>query len=994
MVASIAAVSSASAGAAYYGKDNYYAKGADAPEPSSWFGKGAASLGLKGGVETETFERVLNGETLDGRRVGQREGETTEQAQARAHRPGIDLTFSPPKDVSLLLYIGGDERILGAHRTAVDQTLKWAERNLAGTRIRTGPNATPAVKTGNLVVAKFEHDISRDKDPQLHTHAVIANMTKTEDGRWRALHNDPFFAHRKTLSLAYDAAMRNALRDLGYRVRLEDGKSGRYSVDGVPDGARAEFSKGKDRIDSAAVGLQHPTPSARDKLAVKTRPPKDELRQDERTALWETRGTPWKAALEHAVAASIDRQAQGHLQRPLDDRAVERGGMEGLARRMAQNLFRPTKTLRLSEDDPYKLERAASERDYTARAAVSFGLRHHEEREAAFSLHHVRRTALEHAADGVTLRDIDKELRLLRANRKLLVNAKDPNAESTTKRSLTHEERTLSLLQDAGRTGPLVPEQALRSALESTHLTGGQKAAIGLILGGRDRLVGVQGYAGTGKTTMMRQTAALARDLAPLAKTDGYKVLGLTPTHSARKTLEESGGFDSRTVSAFLRDASRGALPPDIKNTIVLIDEASFLSTRNMNALLERLIALKPARIVLSGDRRQHGAVEAGRPFDIAQRAGLPTAIMKDIVRLPKDEGHRDQRAAVEAAAQGNVAIAMKRLEANIVERPGDLAGGAVDAWRSLPKDKQDKALLVAPSHRLREAINQGIRSELIADGRLSAETTTISVLRSKNLTRAEAMSPRSYAAGDILQFHSRLDAINAKKNTRRLVTAVDEERGRLTLRNARGKDQTVPLSRLQGRYENTPYSLHREEPLELRRGDSVMFTRSNPDAVLSAMDAAKVVGWDQERVSLNVGRTQLHFDRNDPALRSLAHGYAMTSHAAQGRTANDVVAIMDSKERALTSQIGFYVSISRSADTLALVVDDKERVLNTLQRQTGLKASAMETEGRMENLTRLDVNERPEDKSSNNACEPDIHRTNHAAQDAMAPSLDRDLSL
>jgi ATP-dependent exoDNAse (exonuclease V) alpha subunit len=386
--------------------------------------------------------------------------------------------------------------------------------------------------------------------------------------------------------------------------------------------------------------------------------------------------------------------------------------------------------------------------------------------------------------------------------------------------------------------------------------------------------------------------------------------------------------------------------------------------------------------------------VEAGRPFDIAQRAGLPTAIIKDVVRLPKDEQHRDQRAAVEAAAQGKVAVAMKRLEANIVERPGDLAGGAVEAWRSLPQDKQDEALIVAPSHRLREAINQGIRSDLIADGRLSAEATTIPVLRLKNLTRTEAVSPRSYAAGDILQFHGRLDAINAKKNTRRLITAVDEERGRLTLRNARGKEQTVPLSRLQGRYENTPYSLHREEPLELRRGDSVMFTRSDPDTGLSAMDAGKVVGWDEGTVSLKVGGTQREFDRNDPALRSLTHGYAMTSHAAQGRTANHVVAVMDSKERALTSQVAFYVSISRSADTLALVVDDKERVLTTLQRQTGLKASAMETEGRMEDLYDAGTSGNQDDLNLKTKDEAEIEPHERAGENSTDLSLDRDLSV
>ena len=119
-----------------------------------------------------------------------------------------------------------------------------------------------------------------------------------------------------------------------------------------------------------------------------------------------------------------------------------------------------------------------------------------------------------------------------------------------------------------------------------------------------------------------------------------------------------------------------------------------------------------------------------------------------------------------------------------------------------------------------------------------------------------------------------------------------------------------------------------------------------------------------------------------------------MTSHAAQGRTANDVVAVMDLKERGLTSQVGFYVSISRSADTLALVVDDKERVLNTLQRQTGLKASAMETEGRMRDLTDLGTHQGTGTTSNLSVPASAAEQRNEATGNEQDSPLDQDLSL
>ena len=994
MVASISAVSSAAAAKSYYGKDNYYAKSSDRPEPSAWFGKGAERLGLKGEVDLETFEKVLEGQTLDGKRVGQKPGETLEQAMERPHRPGVDLTFSPPKDVSLLLYLGGDKRLLAAHRAAVTQTLKWVEKNMAGTRIRPPAKdgekqqAPVPIKTGNLVIAKFEHDISRDKDPQLHTHSVIANMTHGQ-GKWRALHNDPLFAHRKTISLAYDAAMREKVRDLGYEVLLTDGKSGAWGVIGVPEEAKQEFSKGHDRINRAAENLDNPTPAAKAKLAVKTRPSKTEMSQEDRQSSWETRGTEWTPGLKGLSREAEIRAEAGRTEKLLDERTPSATGFEGLKTKLVQTYFRPSRTLRREANDPYASSAPLSERDYAARAAVSFAVRHLEEREAAFSLHHVRRAALEHGADGITMADVDRQLRDLRASKKVMVNARDPSAEATTKAALNHERRTGELVKSAGQTDPLIMRALVHDRLKNTSLTHDQRRAIGTILSGRDRLVGIQGYAGTGKTTMMRQTASLASDLVGEANRDGYKVLGLAPTHSARATLEASAGFESQTVQSLFKDLKAGRIPRDIKRTIVLIDESSFLSTKNMNQILERLISLKPARIVLSGDRRQHGAVEAGRPFDLAQRAGMTTAIMKDVVRLPKDDAHKDQRAGVMAAAEGRMAAAMKRLDATMVERPdaNGLAKGAVDAWGGLNRDQQDHALIVAPGHRVRTDINNAIRSQMIEDGRLGTKPTSLPVLQAKDMTRAEAVSPRTYQPGDVLVFHSRLAALNARAGATRTVVAIDEKRGRVTLQNERGGRQTLPLERLMGRHASAPFSLAREESLEIREQDKLLITRSDRDRGLAALDQAQVKSFDDKTVTLDLKGVEQAFERSDPALQSLTYGYAITSHAAQGKTAQDVVAVIDSRERMLTSQVGFYVSVSRSADTLATIVDDKAKVLGALQRHTGMKSSALDALQRMEAITGLDQPASMDDRPSGDGMSESGAKDLEGSQSHLGPA-------
>ncbi|QYE37221.1 conjugative relaxase (plasmid) [Polymorphobacter sp. PAMC 29334] len=201
---SAASVGGAGAAASYYGKDNYYSA-EDLEQSSLWLGAGAEAAGLSGGVALDTFTAILEGKMPDGTVIG--------VGQTGSHRPGMDLTFSAPKSLSLLAYVAGDERLLDANMAAVKATLKWAEANLA--EARTGAGGEKVVKTGNLVVALFQHDTSRNLDPQAHIHAVIANATQTADGKWHALHNDKLWSNNTLLGSIYHAYLREGVTKLG-----------------------------------------------------------------------------------------------------------------------------------------------------------------------------------------------------------------------------------------------------------------------------------------------------------------------------------------------------------------------------------------------------------------------------------------------------------------------------------------------------------------------------------------------------------------------------------------------------------------------------------------------------------------------------------------------------------------------------------------------------------------------------------------------------------
>lgn len=159
----------------YFSKDNYYTQD-EGLEHSEWFGKGAATLGLSGKIEQEDFFAMLNGYV-----AGQELGKIVENKETgekeREHRPGTDLTFSAPKSVSLLAEVGGFQAVRQAHENAVKKALEYVESELVQTRIMVEGQVVP-VQTGNLVVAMFRHNTSRDLDPQTHTHAIAMNATQ------------------------------------------------------------------------------------------------------------------------------------------------------------------------------------------------------------------------------------------------------------------------------------------------------------------------------------------------------------------------------------------------------------------------------------------------------------------------------------------------------------------------------------------------------------------------------------------------------------------------------------------------------------------------------------------------------------------------------------------------------------------------------------------------------------------------------------------------
>ncbi|HCN5726933.1 TPA: conjugative relaxase, partial [Escherichia coli] len=212
--------SAGSAGNYYTDKDNYYVLGSMGER---WAGQGAEQLGLQGSVDKDVFTRLLEGRLPDGADLSRM------QDGSNKHRPGYDLTFSAPKSVSMMAMLGGDKRLIDAHNQAVDFAVRQVEA-LASTRVMTD-GQSETVLTGNLVMALFNHDTSRDQDPQLHTHVVVANVTQ-HNGEWKTLSSDKVgktgfsenvLANRIAFGKIYQSELRQRVELITGRRQLQEG---------------------------------------------------------------------------------------------------------------------------------------------------------------------------------------------------------------------------------------------------------------------------------------------------------------------------------------------------------------------------------------------------------------------------------------------------------------------------------------------------------------------------------------------------------------------------------------------------------------------------------------------------------------------------------------------------------------------------------------------------------------------------------------------------
>ena len=915
MVASIGKIVSPAQGVSYYERDGYYARDDPAHrEASAWTGKGADALGLSGPVDPDTFTDILEGKVPGGSQLGRRDKDGNIH-----HRPGRDVTLSAPKSVSLAALVCGDHRIVGAHDKAVQRTLAWIEANAIETRMR-DPSTGTMIRAGgqDMVAATFRHDTSRNLDPQLHTHCVIANMVRGGEGKWRTMVDDGLYAGKMAIGAIYRAELARGLSDLGYKIEKTHA-DGRFELAGVPRGVIDAFSTRRAEIEAAmkAQDLGQPIddPKLADWTALMTRAHKRDVDKDALRQDWSRQAAELGFSADSIIEIASVREAEAGY-----------GWMQDYG-----DVF-------IDRDD-------GAYRDIVATASAAWAAGHLGEREAVFSNVSLLAATLGQNPGAVTVEAAETAIgEMQRAGHLHAATGLGHGKHWTTDAALAKESETIALMQAGhGKSKPVMKRWVAETKLHRGRLTDGQKEAVKIVLSTKDRVVGVQGYAGTGKTTMLNR-------LRSLAEKQGYHVTGFAPSASAARTLERDAGIESETLQRFTarhagiaagRGTDKGVrnLRSVYRNTLLVVDETSLASTEQMRDLLRIATTLRAARVVLVGDEKQLEGVEAGTPFAQLQRAGMQTAVMDEIVR----QRDAELKEAVRAGLAGDVKTAFQMLGNRVSEVTRDHLGADVaERWLELPRGERERTGVIAPTRALRDEINERIRARLIEEGTIHGPVMTSEKLVSRGMTHAEMAVPSNYAEGDTVVFNRRYKTLGVEKGDEREVAKVDHERNTIHLRDREGhvvEWRPYIVAAAKGGVE-----VYWSETMELRAGDRVRFTRNDPASGLVNGQVADVEMIEPGGVRFRLeDGTALRLSTNDPQLRHLDRAWASTAHAFQGRTVDNVIAAMEANHPHLTTQRTFYVAISRARDRAELVTDDAARLSQHLERATGEHVTALD---------------------------------------------------
>jgi conjugative relaxase-like TrwC/TraI family protein len=893
---------------------DYYTK-----DVGTWGGKGAEILGLKGDVQRKDFVALANNRWpgANGKRLTARmnktrlediidnktrapaidtETGTVKKREVSNRRAGYDFTFSVPKSVSLYLTLNEDKVIEQMITEAVDETMAAIEARME-TKVRKGYQQDNR-PSPNMVYAKFVHGETRPvdgiPDPHYHVHVFSMNATFDEvEKQWKALEIGNTVGDRTFYEAHFHHLLAAKFEASGYGIRRTEHH---FELASVSRELVEKFSRRTKLIEQRA----------RERYTV--------LEAQAREIMKST-NMAFDDAFAHVIAEIGGDWDKWKSELGARDRE-SKSSAKCKAREELVTHWQSEMTSQERESlQPAYVKSAPSQNLLPAKAAKELAIKHLFEQVSLKRELHVAGTLLRR---GIARVGIAEALAWVKSD-PLFVRP-DPAGRLLTTREVRDAENKMIHLtaEGQGKHKPLNygKEWVIRHPLVAASEE--QSKAVHHVLGSKDFVISFKGPAGAGKTGLMTEAVTAIESLS------GKDVMILAPSSPSVEVLRAQGFARANTLQQFELNTKLQQL---VKGQVLWVDEAGFLSVRQMLELQEFAIE-HSCRLIVTGDTKQHHSVQWGDALRILERSGV-------IAQATLTKIHRQRipelRAAIEDLSKGRTTEGFDKLDkfGAIQEIPDDAGRLAAITEKQIEAlNAQRSSLIIAPTHGECRAIAGAVRKAMRENGLLSESEHSVTRLQRLNLTDSQQRDVVTYEPGQIVEFHRiAKGAVRGGVQEKRFKSGeqwevLRREEGAVIV-GKDGIEKQLPLEQAR------TFSVFERERIALSIGDRIRFTKNVKHRGQKFLN-------NELRTVLDIHEGKIIFDKGEIIRNAALHldqGIAVTSHASQAKTVDQVIVSVPVRAFSQANEAQFYVSMSRARFAMHVFTDSKVALRDAVTR-------------------------------------------------------------
>lgn len=870
-------------------KNDYYTEGQETN--GIWFGKGAEKLGLFGLVDKQNFENVID--NLD-----PKSGKSISMKKVENRIVGYDFNFHVPKSVSIVQTINKDSDIISAFRSSVNETMKEIENDMQ-VRVRKGYENKNRWSR-NLIWAEFTHFTARPvnniPDPHLHAHCFVPNLSFDEvEKTWKAGKFRNIKGNAQYYQTIFHSNLAHNLQKLGYTLRPTKTC---FEIEEINDNLIKTFSRRDQQIQAVKLERGITSNKQADSLAALTREKKNKT-------------------------ISSKELFQNYLNR-LSPKDLNQINQIGSRKNIISNEI-------ISSKNTKEMTKELTE------SSLNFAINHTFERNSSSRQYAVLTQALKQSLlTPVTIGDLKNNLTKKIQIGELISKEIDSQYFVTTKQALQEEQKLIEYTLSSSTSKTPLNESYIS---QNNHLSQSQIRVVDSLLKSTDEIMYLQGKAGVGKTTVLKEIKAGVEN-------KGGNILAFSTTANAsRKVLREDGFKDSDTIFSLLNN-------PEIQQKIndrstIIIDEAGLVGVKTMNNIIQ-LTKEKEARLILVGDTKQHTGVERGEALKIMESKGNlhPIGLTK-IIR----QQSQIYKETIEEFSNGNIDSGFEKLDqmkavkeildsaTRYKELAKEYSNSFFNNETKKARTKPQSIIIISPTHAEKQEINTYIRKELKELKIIQKEGNNFVKLTNLNYTKAQKQNLEYYKPGMVIQFSEQLEKVhqgtkmtviketelNDKLLKYKINIKPSQKIGSVYLLDKNKQKHPLPIS------NPDKFEVYNPDKIELAKGDKIRITKNGEfidGTRIRNGSFHSIIGFTKEKDLILENKRVLSKNYGN-----IEYGYTTTSYSSQGLTVDKVIIAQSETSLPATTKEQAYVSYSRGRKEISIYTDNKQKLIETLKK-------------------------------------------------------------